>query len=62
MPLLVPLLIGGSALFGLGGASGFVTGSATSDKLGAALQITGLVVGLFLIIVLMQRFGLLKLK
>ncbi len=53
---LVPIVIGA----GLLGTGGFVTGAATSDKLGAALQVTGFVVGLFLVIILIQRLGLLR--
>ncbi|MBX2809959.1 MAG: hypothetical protein KTR20_15165 [Cellvibrionaceae bacterium] len=50
---LVPIVIGA----GLIGTGGFVGGAITSDKLGSALNITALVVGLFLVLVLMQRFG-----
>lgn len=53
---LVPIVLGA----GLFGTSGFVSGAATSDKLGTGITVAGLVVGLFLIFILIQRFGLLK--
>ena len=53
---LVPIAIGA----GLLGTGGFITGATTSDKLGVGLSITGVVVGLFLILILIQRFNLLK--
>ena len=56
MPLLIPILLGSALL----GGGGFITGAATSDKLGSALQVAGLVIGLFLSLLLLQRFGLLK--
>ena len=52
---LVPIVLGA----GLLGTGGFITGASTSDKLGAALQVTGFVVGLFLVFMLIQQFGLL---
>ena len=52
---LVPIILGS----GLIGASGFATGAATSDKLGVGISIAGLVVGLFLVFILIQRFGVL---
>jgi len=56
---LVPIVLG-AGLLGVGGfASGTVTGAATSDKLGVGISIAGLVVGLFLIVILIQRFGVL---
>ena len=51
---LVPILI----VSGLTGVSGLITGFSLSDKLSAALQVTGVVVGLFLIFILAQRFNL----
>ncbi len=57
---LVPIVIG-AGLLGTGGfISGAATGSATSEKLGVGISIMGLVVGLFLVFMLIQRFGLLK--
>jgi uncharacterized membrane protein YdcZ (DUF606 family) len=53
---LVPIVIGA----GLLGSGGFVTGAATSNKLGSAISIASIVVGLFLVIILIQRFGLLR--
>ena len=52
---LVPIVIGA----GLLGTGGFITGASTSDKLGVGISITGLVVGLFLVFMLIQQFGLL---
>jgi len=51
---LVPLLFVG----GLTGASGLITGFSLSNKLGTALSVTGIVVGMFLIFILAQRFKL----
>jgi len=51
---LVPILI----VSGLTGVSGLITGLSLSNKLSAALQVTGVVVGLFLIFILAQRFNL----
>jgi len=54
---LVPLLFVG----GLTGASGLFTGFSLSNTLGSALKVTGVVVGLFLIFILAQRFQLFSL-
>lgn len=51
---LVPILL----ISGLTGASGFVAGGSLSDKLGTGITMAGIVVGLFLIFILAQRFGL----
>ena len=51
---LVPIVIGA----GLLGTGGFVTGAATSEKLGTALTVTGLVVGLFLVFLLSKKYKL----
>ncbi|MBX2809388.1 MAG: hypothetical protein KTR20_12235 [Cellvibrionaceae bacterium] len=57
---LVPIVLG-AGLLGTGSfLSGSATGAAASDKLGVGISITGFVVGLFLIFMLIQRFGLLK--
>ncbi len=57
---LVPIVLG-AGLLGTGGfLSGTATGAAASDKLGVGISITGVVAGLFLIFILIQRFGLLK--
>lgn len=57
---LVPIFLG-AGLLGTGGfLSGAATGAATSDKLGVGISISGLVIGLFLIFILIQRFGLLR--
>ncbi len=53
---LVPIVIGA----GLLGTGGFITGASTSDKLGTGLSLASLVVGLVLVIILIQRFGLLR--
>ncbi len=53
---LVPIVIGA----GLLGTSGFITGAATSDTLGTGLSLASLVVGLVLVMILIQRFGLLR--
>ena len=53
MPL-VPLLLGA----GLLGAGGFITGSATSDKLGTGISLASMVVGLFLVFILTKQFKL----
>lgn len=59
MPFLIPLAVGGAALFGLGSAGGFVTGSATSKTLGTGISIASVVVGLFLVLILMKNKKLL---
>jgi len=51
---LVPILL----VSGLTGASGFIAGGSLSDKLGTGVTVAGIVVGLFLIFILAQRFGL----
>lgn len=51
---LVPVLL----VSGLTGASGFIAGGSLSDKLGTGFTVAGVVVGLFLIFILAQRFGL----
>ncbi len=51
---LIPLLF----VTGLSGASGLFTGFSLSNKVGTALTVTGVVVGLFLIFILAQRFNL----
>ena len=52
---LVPIVLGA----GLLGTGGFITGVSTSDKLGTGLSLASIVVGLVLVMILIQRFGLL---
>ena len=57
---LVPIFIG-AGLLGTGGfIAGSTTGAAISDELGTGISIAGLVIGLFLVFILIQRFGLLR--
>jgi len=51
---LVPIVLAS----GFAGASGFFTGFVLSDKLSTALIVAGVVLGLFLIFILAQRFNL----
>jgi len=53
---LVPIVIGA----GLLGTGGFLSGAATSDKLGTGISIASVVAGLFLVFILSRRFGLLR--
>lgn len=51
---LVPIIIGA----GLLGTGGFVTGAATSERLGTGITMASLVVGLFLVFILVKKFKL----
>ncbi len=51
---IVPIVV----ISGLTGVSGLVTGFSLSNKLSSALQVSAIVVGLFLIFILSQRFNI----
>ncbi len=60
LPLVAAPIVAGLVGAGLIGTGGFVTGAATSEKLGTGITAASIVVGLFLVFILLQRFKLFR--
>ena len=56
LPVVIPVVVGA----GLLGTGGFITGAATSDKLGTGLSLASMVIGLVFSFFLLQYFGWLR--